>query len=174
MLVRSIVILINLGLLGLMGWGTFQQITTQQETNRVMADVHENIRQAHQLTVVTNEQLKPLRETAAGGGRDEHQTGQHRQPPFPHEHQPGQRAGKREKIVQGLDRLNKNTTMVMNQLGNISRLNEQLLAPATRTAKQTKTEYGLIEDLYEMTGATIQEVAKLNRKFAFLGKIPLP
>jgi len=40
MLVRSIVILINLGLLGLMGWGILQQIKTQQETNRVMADVH--------------------------------------------------------------------------------------------------------------------------------------
>jgi len=79
-----------------------------------------------------------------------------------------------QKIVQGLDRLNQNTAMVMEQLGTISRLNEQLLEPATRTAKQTQEEHGLIEDLYEMTGTTIQEVAKLNRKFAFLGKIPVP
>jgi len=174
MLVRSIVILINLGLLGLMGWGTFQQITTQQETNQAMADVHENIRQAHQLTVVTNEQLKPLRETAEVVEEMNTKLDNTVNLLARMNNSLANVQASEQKIVQGLDQLNKNTSMVMNQLGNITRINDQLLAPATRTAKQTQSEYGLIEDLYDMTGTTIQEVAKLNRKFAILGKIPVP
>lgn len=174
MLVRSIVILINLGLLGLMGWGIYQQITTQQETNQVMADVHENIRQAHQLTVVTNKQLKPLAETAE---IVEEMNAKLDNTVFLLARMNSSLANvqaSEEKIIQGLDRLNNNTTTVLNQLGNISRDNDQLLASATRTETQTRSERGLIEDLYDMTGTTIYEVAKLNRKFAILGNIPVP
>jgi len=174
MLVRSIVILINLGLLGLMGWGILQQIKTQQETNRVMADVHKNIRKAHELTVTTNEQLKPLQETAVVVEEMNVKLDNTVNLLSRMNNSLANVQASEQKIVQGLDRLNQNTAMVMEQLGTISRLNEQLLEPATRTAKQTQEEHGLIEDLYEMTGTTIQEVAKLNRKFAFLGKIPVP
>jgi methyl-accepting chemotaxis protein len=174
MLARAIVILINLGLLGLMGWGTFQQITTQQETNRVMADVHKNIRQAHRLPVVTNDQLKPLGETAEVVEAMNAKLGNTVNLLARMNTSLANVQASEQKIVQGLDRLNKNTTMVMNQLGNISRQNEQLLASATRTAKQSRSEHNLVEDLYDMTGTTIQQVAKLNRKFAILGKIPVP
>src|SRR5690606_34964274 len=124
MLARAIVILINLGLLGLMGWGTFQQITTQQETNRVMADVHKNIRQAHRLTVVTNEQLKPLGETAEVVEAMNAKLGNTVNLLARMNTSLANVQASEQKIVQGLDRLNKNTTMVMNQLGNISRQNE--------------------------------------------------
>lgn len=75
MLARAIVILINLGLLGLMGWGTFQQITTQQETNRVMADVHKNIRQAHRLDGRDQRTIETPGGDGGGCGSDERQTG---------------------------------------------------------------------------------------------------
>jgi len=174
MLARFIVILINLGLLGLMGWGACQQITIHKEISRVMAEVHENIRLAHQLTVVTNEQLSPVRETAAIVEEMNAKLDNTVNLLSSMNKSLANVQASELDIIQGMDRLNKNTTLVMNRLGNISRTNELFLAPATRTAEQIRNKYALFEELYDMTGITIQEMAKLNRKFALLGKIPVP
>ena len=174
MLTRFILILVNLGFLGLMGWGVSQQIAIQEETNQVMSDVHENIRLAHQLTVVTNVQLDPLRETASIVEEMNAKLDNTVNLLSSMNNSLANVQASELNIIRGMDRLNKNTTMVMNHLGNISRINDLFLAPATRTAEQIRSEYALFEDLYDMTGTTIQEVAKLNRKFALLGKIPVP
>ncbi|MBN2911053.1 hypothetical protein JQC72_16290 [Polycladomyces sp. WAk] len=174
MLARAVVLTINFVLLGLTLWGTIQQIETQKSTNKIMAEVHQNIKKARALTVTTNRQLQPLRETAdtietMNGKLD--RTNQM----LTHMNQSLNRVTiSEQKIVTGLDQLNQNTYVVLNQINRLQGVNGQLIPPSSTVAKQTQGEHELMTSLYELTGTSIQEIAKLNRKFAWVGLLPLP
>ncbi|GGE27114.1 hypothetical protein GCM10011571_31650 [Marinithermofilum abyssi] len=172
MTARAVIILINLALLGLTGWGTFQQIVTQKDTNEVMVRVHKNIRKAHELTVITNQQLEPLRETA---DTMESMNGKL--------HRSNQMLSNmnlhlanvilsEQKIVSGLDRLNQNMILVHGQLNTLHTQNTKVLKPASNVVQQTRSESSTLKKLYDLTGTSIEELAEINRKFAFLGYLP--
>ncbi|MFC4077733.1 hypothetical protein [Salinithrix halophila] len=174
MITKGLILLINLLLLSFTIWGTIQQIATQKETNRVMAQVHDNIRLAGKLTADTNQKLKPLQATAESieemntklsrtNGKLQKMNGSL------------SRVVESEgKIVKGLDSLNGNTALVITQLNALKAQNEELIAPSSRVAGQTQQEHATLERLYSLTGTSIRELATVNRKFAVLGALPLP
>jgi hypothetical protein len=174
LLARAVVLTINLALLGLTLWGTIQQIETQKSTNQVMAEVHQNIKKAHALTVTTNHQLQPLRETADTIEIMNGKLDRTNQMLTHMNHSLNRVTISEQKIVTGLDQLNQNTYIVMNQINHLQGANGRLVPPSSTVAKQTKHEHDLMKSLYEMTGTSIQEIAKLNRKFAWVGLLPLP
>lgn len=174
MLARAVVWMINLVLLGLTLWGTFQQIVTQKSTNLVMAQVHQNIKKAQELTVITNQRLQPLRETADSIEKMNGKLDSTNQM-LTHMNQSLNRVTiSEQKIVTGLDQLNQNTMIVLNQIQRLQGANGRLIPPSSTVATQTQNEHDFMESLYEMTGTSIEEIAKLNRKFAWVGMLPLP
>lgn len=165
---RTLFILINLVLLGLVGVGTAKQIDTQKENNQVMADVHNNINQAKTLTMETNQRLEPLRATALTLEEMNGKLTKTNETLVGMNKNLASVIDSEANIVQGLDSLNQNTANVIQQMKVVKQKNAALQGPAQTVAKQTGTEYGTIERLYDLTGVSIRELTEINNKFAYL------
>ncbi|SEN29101.1 hypothetical protein [Lihuaxuella thermophila] len=165
-------LMINLALFGLFGWGTFQQISNQQQMNRVMADVHQHIKEAHRLTTITNQQLQPLRETADTIKQMNSKLTSTHQMLSNMNRSLNRVTASEQKIVTGLDHLNRHTSTVLSQLNSLRDQNGQLVPQATALAEQTNTENDYLKTLSRLTSISINELAELNQKFKWLSYLP--
>lgn len=166
------IVTLNFILLGLFGWGTYIQINNQRMTNEVMAKVHENIQQARQLTFVTNQQLKPLRQTVATIEQMNHRLADTRKRLGNMNRSLYSVTVSEQNIVMGLDKLNSSTSMVLNQLIPMSASNQQLVSISSSVHSQTNAENGYLKDLFRLTKISIEELTKLNQKLKWLSYLP--
>jgi len=164
--------MINLALFGLFCWGTFQQISNQRTMNQVMAEVHQNIREAHRLTTITNRQLKPLRETTDTIKQMNTKLTNTNQMLSSMNASLNRVTVSEQKIVSGLDTLNNHTSTVLSQLNTRRGSNQQLVPQATALAEQTNTENGYLKTLSHLTDISIKELKELNQKFKWLSYLP--
>lgn len=169
---KAWLLIINFTLFGLFGWGTYQQITNQQATNQVMIEVHQNVKQAHQLTKVTNQQLTPLRQTTSTIENMNNKLTDTEMMLTAMNGSIERVTVSEQKIVDGLDRLNGHTGTVLQQLNTLSSSNQKLVPLATTVASQTSTENDILTKLSQLTNISIQELAELNKKFKWLSYLP--
>ncbi|MFC7439768.1 hypothetical protein [Laceyella putida] len=171
-MLKGVLLMVNLLLLALFGWGTVQQIKNQQATNQVMREVAHNVELTKQLTEETNRQLAPLRETSATieamnaklAGTEGKLQNMNRSV--------DRVIASEQKIIDGLDRLNGSTRTVVGQLETLARQNERLVPTAAGVSSQTAEENRYIQSLSGLTNTSIAELSELNRKFKWLSYLP--
>jgi septal ring factor EnvC (AmiA/AmiB activator) len=163
---------VQLVLLALFGWGTFLQIENQKSTNEVMAKVKTNIQRARELTRTTNQQLAPLEMTGTTIEQMNNKLSRTHQTLSVMNSRIQSVIQSEQKIVSGLDNLNKKTAQVAEELKSISDTNRPISSAASGLANQTNGENRLMETLSALTDESIRQLRTLNRKMAWLGLLP--
>jgi TolA-binding protein len=170
--VKISLILFQLVLLGLFGWGTVLQIENQRNTNEVMAKVKTDIHRARELTRITNEQLAPLVMTASTIEQMNNKLSRTHQTLSVMNSRIQSVIQSEQKIVTGLDNLNEKTALVAEELKSIFGTNKPISSAASGLASQTSGENSLMETLSALTDESIRQLRTLNRKMAWLGYLP--
>ncbi len=171
-LLRTVITLISLSALLAFGWGTYQQIKGQAETNKEMKRVAENIKKANALTATTVQSMKPLVETAAYLQKMNEglsATGQ-----LLTEMNRGL-AGvtKSERsIIFNLAALNHSIGSTQSEIKRVSLENSKLVGFTRNMKTQVQTEYGSMQKLNLLTDTSVEELGKLNEKFRVLRVLP--
>ncbi|MGA9174502.1 MAG: hypothetical protein WBZ33_11075 [Thermoactinomyces sp.] len=165
-------LIVNLTLFALFGYGTYQQIENQKQTNRLMGEVSKNITLAYQLTQKTNEQLKPLSKSATTIGQMNHKLETTHHLLSQMNQSVASVNNSEQKIITGLDQLNKDTSEALVQLKSISSANGELDPLTKSMSTQTDQENGAITTLGKLTTTSIAELHKLNEKLILLSLLP--
>lgn len=144
------------------------QVAIQSDLNAAMQGVLGSVRQAGALTRETAVALRPLANTAAtmeamnsqlritSGDLGEINATM------------GRLAGQQEAVVARLAVLNERTGGVVEALGAIDRQNREMYGTSAALTRQTYGQAGALNELSGLTGVAIEQLRKLNRKFAFL------
>jgi TolA-binding protein len=169
---RITLIVFNCLLFLLFGWGTYQQIVNQRASNQVMAEVYQEIRQAGALTHVTNQQLRPLAQTADTIDKMNQKLKNTRDRLTSMNQNLHNVTVSEQKIVEGLDKLNGHTSTVLGQLDALSTQNGQLIPSSSALEGQSGSENNLMSDLSKLTDISIRELQTLNRKLVWLSYLP--
>jgi methyl-accepting chemotaxis protein len=165
-------LIVNLTLFALFGYGTWQQIDNQKETNRLMEEVSQNITVSHRLTQQTNEQLKPLEESASTIGEMNHKLETTHHLLIRMNQSVASINNSEQKIISGLDQLNKDTSEVLERLRSISSANQELDPLTQSMASQTDQENRTINAIGKLTTTSIAELHELNEKLLLLSLLP--
>jgi septal ring factor EnvC (AmiA/AmiB activator) len=165
-------LIVNLTLFALFGYGTYQQIENQKQTNRLMGEVSKNITIAYQLTQKTNEQLKPLSKSATTIGQMNHKLETTHHLLSQMNQSVASVNNSEQKIITGLDQLNKDTSEALVQLKSISSANGELDPLAKSLSNQSEYENGAITTLGKLTITSISELHELNEKLILLSLLP--
>ncbi|SFS99900.1 hypothetical protein [Marininema halotolerans] len=172
MWIRGFIILINVTLISVIFWGTAQQIATQKKTNQTMTGVHNNIKTAKKLTVVTNQRLQPLRETAIRI-REVNKKLTHTHGLLQNtNHSIAGVVTSENDIVVGLTSLNAHTRQVIDQLDGVSAKNNELIGPSKEMMSQTRNEYVALDELNQLTAESVSLLDNVNGKLDWLGLLP--
>ncbi|WP_047150768.1 hypothetical protein [Aneurinibacillus tyrosinisolvens] len=166
------VFLVSVLSLAVFGWGTYNQIKGQAETNKEMKKVAQNIKKADALTSITVQSLQPLEETAKtiqtmNGGLTttarlltEMNIGL------------GSVTKGEQVIIQNLTALNGTTNGVLSQLQAVSTGSGKLVGSTGKMQGQVQSESASMQGLNGLTDESIAEMRKLNKKFSLLRSLP--
>lgn len=162
----------NVVLLILFGVGTYQQIVNQKNTNLVMEEVYQNISRSSELTQKTNQHLAPLAQTATVMQEMNQQMSDTKNRLNHMNQKIGQVNASEQKIIIGLDELNRFTKTVYKDLEEISSKNKEIRPLSQTISEQSTSENRSLLDLSKLTRQSISELNELNRKLAWLGLLP--
>lgn len=162
----------NVVLLILFGVGTYQQILNQKNTNQVMEEVYRNISRSSELTQKTNHHLSPLAQTATVMQEMNQQLSDTKNRLRHMNQKISQVNASEQKIITGLDELNRYTKTVYRDLGGIASKNKEIQPLSQMISEQSVSENRSLLDLSKLTRQSISELNELNRKLAWLGLLP--
>jgi hypothetical protein len=171
-LLKAAIFLVSVLALIVVGWGTYNQIKGQAETNKEMKRVALSVKKANELTGVTVQRLSPLSETAAtlrtmnsgltktGSLLTEMNAGI------------GSVANSERTIIKNLTALNQTTSGVLDQLKNVSAGSGNLVSGTGKMGSQVQQEANSMGGLNGLTDESIAQLRKLNQKFSLLRALP--
>jgi hypothetical protein len=151
-------------------WALLAQVATQHDLNEAMLGVRANVSTAKDLTAETARVLSPLASTAdtiaAMNKGMESMIGDLQAM----NGSMARIATKQQSILNTVDSLNSHTSTVIADLGAVDGKNRLLLGATEAMTELTADQAGSVAELSDLTGAAIDHMHNLNRKFGFLAQ----